>query len=558
MSEEDSARANRMAHHLTETRLRNFAVRLLGIATLGWCLLSTGAAVAAGLGPVEGGALPTPLPLFPPDNWWNIDISGAPVDPGSADFISFINNGGTRPLHPDFGGEVSPGSAEVYGMPYAVVDGTQPKLTVDFVLYPDESDGVGVPFYPIPAEAITEPHWIEGGDPGDVDLRSSEDRHLLIVDRDNRYLYELYNVYWNGSTGRWEAGSGAFWDMKTNTRRPEGWTSADAAGLAILPGLVRYDEAYDPAVTGIQHAFRVTVRATNGHVYPASHSAGSTPGALPMGARLRLKAGTDISGFTPEVQKIFLAMKKYGLIVADNGSDMYVTGTFDARWDNDVLNPAFGALTASDFEVIQLGWNPGSGGVSLGSLDLNPVSVVGGQSSVGTVTLSGPAPSGGAVLALSSADSVVAGVPPSLAIEAGVTSLSFSIVTSPVASPTSVDITASYAGTSKTATLAVTPPPTPALSSVALKPIVVAGGSTSVGTVRLSGPAPAGGMVVTLASSRSSVAAVPKAVTVSAGRSSASFSIVAGRVSSFTSAVISASAHGSTKAARLFIFRRGG
>ena len=265
------------------------AIALLG-AILLWGLLLPGPAAAAGIGPVEGGALPGPLPLFPPDNWWNLDISGAPVDANSAGFINFINNGSIRQLHPDFGGEVFPGSAQVYGMPYAVVDGTQPKLTVDFVLYPDESDGVGVPFYPIPTQAISQPHWIEGGDPGNVDLRGSEDRHLFIVDRDNKYLYELYNVYYNASTGRWEAGSGAFWDMKTNNRRPEGWTSADAAGLAILPGLVRYDEAYDPAVTDIQHAFRVTVRATNGHVYPASHSAGSTSGALPMGARLRLRA----------------------------------------------------------------------------------------------------------------------------------------------------------------------------------------------------------------------------------------------------------------------------
>jgi len=304
------------------------------------------------------GTLPSPLPLFPPDNWWNLDISGAPVDPGSDGFIAFINNGGTRHLHPDFGGEEFPGSTQVYGMPYAVVDGTQPKLLVDFVLYGSESDGVGVPFYPIPAQAITQPHWVEGGDPGNVDLRDSEDRHLLIVDRDNKYLYELYNVYYNTATAQWEAGSGAFWDMKTNNRRPLGWTSADAAGLAIFPGLVRYDEAYDPTVTSIGHAFRVTVRSTNGYVYPASHSAGSTTGALPMGARLRLKATKDISGFTPEVQKIFQAMKTYGLIVADNGSDMYITGTFDTRWDNGVLNPAFGALSASDFEVVQLGWNP--------------------------------------------------------------------------------------------------------------------------------------------------------------------------------------------------------
>jgi hypothetical protein len=155
-----------------------------------------------------------------------------------------------------------------------------------------------------------------------------------------------------------EAGSGAVFDLSSNARRPEGWTSADAAGLAIFPGLLRYDEV---AGSGeITHALRVTTRDSNGHVWPASHSAGSNASAPPMGARLRLKASRDISGFTPQVQKIFRAMKRWGLIVADNGSDMYIGGTMDARWNNDVLNPAFAALTADDFEVIQLGWGQGT------------------------------------------------------------------------------------------------------------------------------------------------------------------------------------------------------
>ena len=175
---------------------------------------------------------------------------------------------------------------------------------------------------------------------------------MLIVDRDTRVLYELYDLHWNGS--QWTAGSGAAFNLATNGRRPEGWTSADAAGLAILPGLVRFDEVVGSAE--IRHAFRVTVRSTNAYVWPASHRAGSTPGALPMGARLRLKATKDLSAFPVELQRIFRAMQVYGLIVADNGTDMFVTGAMDARWNNDVLNPAFRALTASDFEVVQLGW----------------------------------------------------------------------------------------------------------------------------------------------------------------------------------------------------------
>ena len=309
--------------------------------------------------PVPGGVLPGPLPLFPPANWWNTDVSAAPVDARSPDLIAFINNGATRRLHPDFGGDASPGSTDIYGFPYIVVDATQAKKAVQFE-YGDESDGVdhltgqSLPFYPIPDEAVTQPHWIEGGAPGNVDQRSQADRHILIVDRDTRCLYELYNVFFDGQA--WHAGSGAFFDMKTNDRRPDGWTSADAAGLAILPGLVRYDEVHGTAE--IAHAFRVTVRASNGYVYPASHRAGTNGQALPLGARLRLKAGVDLSRFPADAQAIFRAMKKYGLIVADNGSDMYISGTYDTRWNNDVLNPAFAGLSASDFEVVQLGWRP--------------------------------------------------------------------------------------------------------------------------------------------------------------------------------------------------------
>jgi len=316
----------------------------------------------------RSGPLPQ-SPLFPLDNWWNLDISSWPVDPNSSSYIAFINNGGTRRLHPDFGGNA--GTAQnpnaIYGFPYAVVSNiTNSDLrTVQFA-YAGESDGVthpgniSFPFYPIPPEAITQPYWIEGGDPGNIDRRSSQDRHLLIVDRDRNQLYELFNVYYDTTQAKWFAGSGAFFDMNTNNRRPETWTSADAAGLAILPGLVRYDEVYDPNLPEIHHAFRVTVRATNGYVYPASHRAGSTVSALPMGARLRLKANVDVNQRTsdPNVTKIFRAMQRYGVIVADNGSDMYISGTYDTRWNNGVLNPAFAALTASDFEVVQLGYNP--------------------------------------------------------------------------------------------------------------------------------------------------------------------------------------------------------
>ncbi len=316
------------------------------------CLLAFAAAAVlrAATPPVLNEPLAGRL-VFPVTNWWNEDISQAPVDPQSSAIIGWISGRNTNPLavrrlHPDFG-------PPPYGMPYVVVAGDQPRVPLTFVDYGGESDpgAPGLPGYPIPEEARTQPNYIEGGVPGGG---TSGDRHLLIVDRDRWLLYESFATRWNAVAFRWEAGSGAVFDLSRNDRRPDGWTSADAAGLAIFPGLVRYDEVFGAAE--IAHAFRVTTRATNGCVWPASHRAGSTAGAPPMGARLRLKASRDISGFTPEVQRIFRAMKRHGLIVADNGTDMYIGGTMDARWDNDALNPAFRALTADDFEVIELGW----------------------------------------------------------------------------------------------------------------------------------------------------------------------------------------------------------
>jgi hypothetical protein len=280
--------------------------------------------------------------LFPSNSWWNQNISNAPVDPQSNTYLNFIDR--ARPLHPDFG-------PPPYGIPYMGVGAGEPRLPVTFTQYGSESDsGIGgLTGYPIPEAAKTLPNFIEGGVPGGG---NSGDRHLIVVDRDRWLLFELWSTHWNAGAGRWEAGSGAIFDMSATGRRPEGWTSADAAGLAILPGLVRYDEAQG----GINHALRVTVRATNGYVWPASHAAGGQAGALPVGARLRLKASKDLSAYPPYIRNIFRAMQQYGLIVADNGSDMFISGSMDSRWNNDALNPAFRTLTANDFDVIQLGW----------------------------------------------------------------------------------------------------------------------------------------------------------------------------------------------------------
>ena len=511
----------------------------------------------------RGGALPQPLPLFPADNWWNLDISSWPVDPNSTSFISFINNGATRRLHPDFGGNAGTGNA-IYGMPYAVVTNVaDADLKAVQFQYSDESDGVehstdiSFPFYPIPSDAITQPFWIEGGDPGNVDLRSSQDRHLLIVDKDRNHLYELYNVFYNATQGKWFAGSGAFFDMNTNNRRPNTWTSADAAGLAVLPGLVRYDEVYDPTLAEIRHAFRVTVRATNGYVYPASHRAGSTAGALPMGARLRLKASVDVTQRTtdPNIQKIFRAMQRYGLIVADNGSDMYVTGTHDTRWNNDILNPAFRNLSASDFEVIELGYNPAiAAPASLASVSIKPSSITAGQPATGTVTLSGAAPAGGAVISLASANPA-ASVPGSITVPASTSSANFTVSTSTVTATTVGNVTASYAGISKSATLTVNPAAPAILLSLSLNQKTVVGGSSVAGTVTLN-KVTSTPVVVTVASSKPKNAAVAATVTVPAGASSAEFNIATMPTNKKINATISASYEGVTKSATLTIVRR--
>ncbi len=541
-------------------RRRTISVFPLLLAFALWIGISN---IAQAMSAVQGGALPQPLPLFPADNWWNLDTSNWPVDPNSGSYISFVNNGGTRHLHPDFGGNASTPQDPyaIYGIPYAVVSGAAASdLSAVKFYYSSESDGVdhttdtSYPFYPIPLAAITQPYWIEGGAPGNVDLRSSQDRHLLIVDYARNYLYELYNVYYNTAQGQWYAGSGAFFDMNTNNRRPDGWTSADAAGLAILPGLVRYDDVYDPNITDIGHAFRVTVRATNGYVYPASHRAGSTQGALPMGSRLRLKASVDVTQRTsdPNLQKLFRAFQKYGLIVADNGSDMFITGTYDSRWDNNILNPAFSALTASDFEIIQLGYNPTVGPAALNSVSVSPTSVTGGQPATGTVTLTAPAPAAGVTVALSSGNSS-ASVPATVVVNANAMSANFTVTTSAVGSTKTVVITAAYGGISKTATLTIKPP---MLSSLALNPSTVYGGATSTGTVSLSGPAPTGGIVVTLSSSNPTKASVPPSVTVVAGASFASFAIKTAAVASKTSATISASYGGVTKKAVLTIQKK--
>jgi hypothetical protein len=270
-------------------------------------------------------------PIFPADNVWNTPIDHLPVDPNSSAYISSI--GANTSVHPDFG-TVWEGAP--IGIPYNIVPGTQPMVNITFD-YSDESDPGP---YPIPPHAE-----IEGGD------TSSGDRHILVLDKDNCILYEtFYSLY--QPDGSWRAGSGAVYDLYSNALRPSGWTSADAAGLPILPGLVRYDEVASGEIT---HALRFTVQRTRkAFIWPARHYAStlSSTNYPPMGQRFRLKAGFDVSGFSPEVQVILNALKKYGMILADNGSNWYISGMPDSRWNDETLIGELRLVKGSDFEAV--------------------------------------------------------------------------------------------------------------------------------------------------------------------------------------------------------------
>ncbi|MEO6063014.1 MAG: hypothetical protein ABIQ99_13840 [Thermoflexales bacterium] len=269
--------------------------------------------------------------LFPANSVFNTRVDTLPLHPMSDAWVNSIGAG--TGLHPDFG-TVWEGAP--IGIPYTVALTALPPVTVTFT-YTNESDPSP---YPIPLNPA-----IEGG------AGSSGDRHVLWVYTPSCALYELYAAY-PQPNGTWQAGSGARWDLGSNALRPDTWTSADAAGLPILPLLVRYDEVQ---AGEIRHALRFTADITQkAHLWPARHDASdnTSPNRPPMGARFRLKASVDISSYAPEIQTIFTAMKRYGMFLADNGSNWYVSGAHDMQWDDDLLVGAFSGLSGSDFEVV--------------------------------------------------------------------------------------------------------------------------------------------------------------------------------------------------------------
>jgi hypothetical protein len=299
-------------------------------------LLAAATAAAALVAGAAAAHTPTiaGCPVFPANNPWNERVDRLPVAADSAAIIAAI---GDDPVHADFGSGLYDGSR--IGIPYVVVHGrTTPKSHVAFD-YADESDKGP---YPIPRNVPIE---------GAPDHANQGDRHALIVDRDSCKLYELFAL--RRENGRWAAGSGAIWNLRSNGLRPAGWTSADAAGLPILPGLARWDG--DASTGAIRHALRFTVERTRrAYVYPARHYASdlTDPKLPPMGLRVRLKASVDISHLPKQARIVAQAMKTYGMILADNGSNWFVTGAPSPQWSNDQLH-ALGTLHGSDFEVVE-------------------------------------------------------------------------------------------------------------------------------------------------------------------------------------------------------------
>ena len=292
--------------------------------------IAFGALLGFGAADARAAAVIGGCPLYPADNVWNTPVDRAPVDTNSATYVSTIGAG--LPLHPDFG-TVYNGAPN--GIPYTTVPGTQPAVAMVFTYAGDSDPGP----YPLPPDAP-----IEGG------AASNGDRHVLVVDQDHCVLYEVWKAF-QQPDGSWHGGSGAKWDLASNALRPATWTSADAAGLPILPGLVRYDEVAGGIIT---HALRFTVPQTrNTFIWPGRHKASNLTGAQypPMGQRFRLKAGFDVSSYSAFNQVILRALKRYGMFLADNGSAWYLSGAPDPRWSDDDLH-ALQQLTGSDFEAI--------------------------------------------------------------------------------------------------------------------------------------------------------------------------------------------------------------
>lgn len=333
--------------------------RLIPATVAAVCLLAAAHALApagkpspAQRRPAVASLADVPCTIFPADNIWNVPVDDLPVHPRSAEYVARI--GADRYLHPDFGSGTWMGGP--MGIPFVVVPGDQPPVPVEFV-YPQEADPGP---YPIPPDVE-----IEGGR---LNPNNKGDRHVIVVDQDNCVLYELFHAWPQEEGKKWRANSGAIFDLRSHGLRPHGWTSADAAGLPILAGLLRYEEV---AAGEIRHALRFTAPQTQrAFVWPARHYASklTDPALPPMGQRFRLRKDFDVSRFDPEIQVVLRALQKYGLMLADNGSSWYIQGAPDPRWDNDLYRRELHQVFGRDFEAVDvtsLMLSPHSGRVRL-------------------------------------------------------------------------------------------------------------------------------------------------------------------------------------------------
>jgi hypothetical protein len=462
---------------------------------------SAPASAATPAGPSLGGC-----PVFPSNSVWNTPINNLPVDPNSSAYINTI--GSTAPLHADF-------SSTGGGVPYNIVPASQPLVTVDFVANTQGDPGP----YPIPANA---------------QIEQGSDHHVLVLDRGNCKIYELWEASLNADGVTWSANNGAIFDLNSDILRPRGWSSADAAGLPILPGLVKYDEVMSGQ---INHAIRMTAPQTlDNFRWPARHEASSLTGTQypPMGERFRLQASFDVTSFPAPVQVILNALKTYGAILADNGSSWYLTGAPDSQW-NDSEMATISQVFGSNMEAVaesSLAVDANSGAVTrspvaLVGIYLNQREVSAGAKVTAQAILTAAAPSGGATVSVANSNSGAVSAPAMVTIPAGSVSVSVPITIGSVAESTPVVLSSTYGsvtapspvllvnGTGKTLV--------PLLSAMGVSVGTVTGGTNLTGTVTLFSAAPSGGTTVVLSSSNASAASVPPTVIVPAGATAASF-----------------------------------
>jgi hypothetical protein len=463
--------------------------------------------------------------ILPANNIWNTPVDNLPVDPNSATYVNSI--GPLSPLFPDFWSNVS-------GVFINVVGANQPRVPV-FIGFSGEADPG--PF-PIPPNAL---------------VQQASDAHLLVVDSANCKLYEAWQAMPNGD-GSWSVGAAAVFDLKSNTARPPNWTAADAAGIAILPGLVTYDEVASGQIT---HAIGMTVPATQQRfIWPASHWASYVNGPqYPyMGQRFRLKANFDVSPYPYEVQVILNALKKYGGIVEDNGAPWFFSGVQDPRWNNDNLHMLTGVL-GSNMEavdesslMVEVNSQVAAGSpLALDGIYIDQRQVSTGATVNAEAILTTPAPAEGVTVSLSTSSPGVLGIPSSVTVPAGAVSAAIPVTVNNIGFTTPVTINGSYQGGNvQSAVLLVngtTGVPAPRLSAVDITPTMIPGGTGVAVTVTLTSAAVAGGAAVSLSSSNG-VLTVPSIVTVPEGVLSTTVALPVGSASANTTVNVTASLYG--------------